>query len=58
MNRKTLDSRDNIPLPLDIYAVDPSALDPLAVLISSRAVTAAKGLPKWEVKRKDWMPVP
>lgn len=46
-----IDSRNRDPEP-------PVILDPLLVLLSSRAVTAAKDKPVWEVKRKDWIPVP
>lgn len=55
MNRKTLDSRDSTPTPK-------VTRDPLAVLLSSRAVTAAKGAEKdmgglWRVERGDWVAV-
>ena len=60
MTRPSLDPRE--PVPADIYATEPGAIDLNAALISARAVSAALSMEKelgalWEVKRGDWVAV-
>lgn len=54
MTRPTLDPRE--PVPADIYATEPGAIDPLVALLSARAVAATKDEPVWVVKIRDWVP--